>query len=111
MRLSLKQCDFARMVGKLLGKAEELKIQAKMVELWRSPEKQWRLFQEKKTWTLDSKHIKGLAVDLAIIKEDGAVYSEDGSDYRPLGEYWESIGGRWGGKWKTVDVYHFEYRG
>lgn len=63
----------------------------------------------KKSKTMNSQHIKKLAVDLNLFK-DGK-YTSDGEAYKPLAEYWMSLhpdnvaGYTWG--W---DQNHFEMR-
>jgi len=108
MSLSGEQIVFAGMLGKLLCFASKQVIPVKICELFRSPEKQLKLYRQGRTKTLESKHIKGLAADLAIIRE--GKYISTSESYTPLGDYWESIGGRWGGSWHTFkDSVHFEY--
>jgi len=110
MRLSEKQVKFTGMLGKLLVFASDNEIPIKIVELYRSPEKQFNLYKKGKTKTLNSSHIKGLAVDLAIIK-DGQYITEE-TAYVSLGEYWEEVGGVWGGSWHTFkDSVHFGFKG
>ena len=60
------------------------------------------------SWTLYSKHLKGLAVDLVLMKDGQPVWHDP--IYEFLGEKWQSMGGVWGGSWiDKNDVYHFEY--
>jgi hypothetical protein len=75
--------------------------------LYRSREEQERLIELGLSQTRHSKHMVGLAVDLALIDRGKAVW--DMEAFRPLGEYWESLGGVWGGRWKNLrDGCHFE---
>ena len=107
MTLSEKQCVFFNMVSLLGIEATNRGLKIKLTEWFRSPEKQLKLLRAGKTWTLNSAHIHGLAIDIAIIK-DGR-YIVDGESYRPLGEYWKELTGIWGGDWKVKDYCHFEY--
>lgn len=58
------------------------------------------------TWTRQSKHIDGLAFDIAMVK--GGEISWNPSDYKETGEIGESIGLTWGGKWAKPDYPHFQ---
>jgi peptidoglycan L-alanyl-D-glutamate endopeptidase CwlK len=71
----------------------------------------------KVTWTLRSKHIDGLAFDIAICKAgvptwDGKVDVDlDGvPDYFEAGQIGESCGLTWGGRWRSPDFPHFELK-
>jgi peptidoglycan L-alanyl-D-glutamate endopeptidase CwlK len=71
----------------------------------------------KVTWTMKSKHIEGLAFDIAICKDgvpvwDGKVDVDlDGvPDYLEAGIIGESLGLVWGGRWKSPDYPHFELK-
>jgi hypothetical protein len=53
-------------------------------------------------------HMVWEAMDLVIIK-DGMLIWTHIPEYDWLGEEWEKLGGRWGGRWKTLqDNFHFE---
>lgn len=58
------------------------------------------------TWTMNSKHIKGDAFDIAV-KVNGKV-SWDRINYMRPGTIGESVGLTWGGLWKKPDYPHFE---
>ena len=108
MTLSDKQILFAQKLGLLLIEASRQNIPVKITELYRTLERQKLLVAKKLSKTLFSKHLKGLAADLAIIKDGQYIINIEG--YRPLGEYWESLGNTtWGGNWNTLkDGVHFE---
>ena len=106
MKLHEKQIKFALMLGRLLIYASIAKIPVKIVELYRTPKRQLVLVKKGFSKTLNSKHLCGLAIDLAIIKEGR--YITDIGEYEPLGAFWEGIGGVWGGRWKIKDGVHFE---
>lgn len=118
MRLSEQQADFRRMVNQLWNYADKHHFYKNgktesgrylKVTCWnRTFEEQKRLVEKGVSWTLRSKHLKGLAVDLLIMKDGQPVYHDP--LYGFLGYFWEKIGGTWGGSWtKKNDVYHFEY--
>lgn len=79
----------------------------------RSQQRQAELFRAGKSWTLNSKHLHGQAMDLAVIQFGRAVW--DIQTYRELWE-WQvrpaaaELGVKliWGGDWKQVDGVHFE---
>ena len=106
--LSQKQIEFAGMVARLLICAETLGIPVKVIEWHRNRTRQRKLYDLGRSRTLDSKHLIGLAVDLAIIRHKR--YITNWKDYEPLGQLWELLGGVWGGHWKMKDGVHFEYK-
>lgn len=60
------------------------------------------------TWTLDSKHIRGLAIDLVPTKDGKFWWSAPVNVWERMGRIGESQGLRWGGRWKNKDTPHFE---
>ena len=90
----------------------------------RSAEEQMELYArgrtkpgKKVTWTLLSKHIKGFAFDIAIMRgkqvewDIKADVDVDGiPDYLEAGRIGESLGLVWGGRWSKPDYPHFELR-
>ena len=79
----------------------------------RSIERQKQLFQEGKTKTLDSYHLKGRAVDIAVIVENHITWNY--SFYEKVAKHILKIAHRkhlkitWGGTWNTlVDAVHFQ---
>ena len=116
MRLSEKQSDFLWMVHDLLMYTKEVLtdediedgLYIKIVEWNRTIEQQKYYVSIGTSKTMDSKHLKGLAVDFALLKE--GKFIKNHIVYTLMGMYWESIGGTWGGRWRTLkDYYHFEY--
>ena len=122
MTLRRRQARFSAMLGFLLVKAASLKTPVCILELYRSIETQRAYVSRGASKTMKSKHLEGLAVDLAFlddIEDDGKInYTPD--KYKALGEYWESLGGRWGGRFGVKpedydtqygwDCMHFEYQ-
>lgn len=121
MTLREKQAKFAEMLGKLLFKALLLGYPVVILELYRSLETQKVYMARGVSKTLNSKHLEGLAVDLAFlsdIQDDGKI-NYGAEKWRCLGEYWEGLGGEWGGRYgdnpKTEkiegwDLGHFAYK-
>lgn len=61
------------------------------------------------TWTLASKHLDGLAVDFVPCDINGNLWwSAPKKVFDIMGEIGENCGLKWGGRWDTPDVYHFE---
>jgi len=110
MTLSDKQIAFTEMFAHLILYAKLIGRPIKVQEWNRSVDQQTKYVAEGKSQTLDSKHLKNLAVDVAMII-DGK-YITDPDMYKPLGNYWrDSLGQIWGGDWSTLrDAGHFEYK-
>jgi len=114
MDLIREQASFLIHLRELIGKAVELGFVVTGGELYRTPEQQALHIKNGRSKTMDSQHLKRLAVDLNFFRElpDGSlelVYDAD--VLRPLGEYWEGLDGanRWGGNWQSFkDTPHFE---
>lgn len=60
----------------------------------------------KVTWTLNSRHIGGRAIDLTLFSGKNPVW--ESKHYKRAGEIGEELGLIWGGRWKTPDQPHFE---
>lgn len=120
MSVRSKQAKFHYMLGMLLLKATELNTSIVILELYRDMATQKAYVARGVSKTLNSKHLSGLAVDIAFledIQDDGKInFAKE--KYRSLGEFWESLGGRWGGRFgddpdtKKIegwDCLHFEF--
>lgn len=80
-------------------------------EVYRTEYQQRRYYEEGKSKTMQSYHMKRLAIDLNFWK--GGEWITDKESLIELGEYWESLDpiNKWGGFWKTLyDPAHFERR-
>jgi len=121
MGLRRKQAAFWNMVGALLQYADSMNTPIVVLEWIRSRERQALMVARGASSTMNSKHLLGLAIDIAFlsdIEDDGRInYVPD--KYKILGLFWESIGGRWGGRFgddpKTEkiegwDAGHFEFQ-
>jgi len=78
-------------------------------EMWRSPEQQAIYFKTGRSKTMESKHLRRLAIDLNFFKDGELCYNVE--TLRPVGQYWETLDpkNRWGGNFKSLkDVPHFE---
>ena len=109
--LSEKQILFALNVGRLIRYAHILKIPVKITCLYRTPEQQKYLYETGRSKTLNSEHLRGLACDLAIIKDGQVIWSKEA--FEPLGRYWkDELKGIWGGEdFKGFhDCPHFQWK-
>lgn len=73
--------------------------------LWKIGEAEAR---QKITWTLDSKHRRGLAVDIAPVKGGHVWWAAPHDVWERMGVIGESNGLKWGGRWKNKDGPHYE---
>lgn len=60
------------------------------------------------TWTLDSKHIQGRAIDIVPVKNSKIWWNAPKEVWEAMGECGESAGLKWGGRWKNQDCPHYE---
>lgn len=86
-----------------------------ILDTLRTPEEQAENVKRGVSWTLNSKHLTGNAIDVvpyAVFDAAGPdKLNWDGSDpvWQRLGEIGEACGLTWGGRWtKTPDYGHFE---
>lgn len=82
---------------------------------FRTPAQQKELYLDRKSWTLQSKHVEGLAVDFAAFDEDGNYLSDNASKrYSQFADTASAIAAdagtrlRWGGNWAVRDYSHIE---
>ena len=112
MSLRQEQSLFIKDVVKLLMFAEANGYEATGGELQRTPEQQQIYLNTGKTKTLDSYHLKKLAIDLFFFKDGVILQTKD--SLQKLGDYWETLycKNSWGGNWKGgfIDVPHWERR-
>jgi len=105
MKLSEKQRIFTRNIAKLIAYAyDELCFELTFGEAFRTNEQQLIYVQSGRSKTMDSNHMKRLAVDFNVFKNGNLTY--DWKDIKPLGDYWETLHpqNRWGGDWNKNDV-------
>jgi predicted chitinase/peptidoglycan hydrolase-like protein with peptidoglycan-binding domain len=116
MSLVPEQSEFLLQVAELIQKAAELGFVISGGELYRTPEQQALHIKNGRSKTMNSQHLKRLAVDLNFFKTtpDGKLHlTYDREDLRPLGQFWEELdpANRWGGNWSSFkDTPHFERR-
>ena len=116
MNLVEEQDIFLRHVSQLINKAGDLGLTLSAGEMLRTPEQQKIYVNSGRSQTLNSQHLKRLAVDLNFFVRNSSnqlklVYDHEA--VRQLGVFWESLdnANRWGGNWNSFkDTPHFERR-
>lgn len=119
MSLGKEQEIFASHAVRLIQKAWELGFAVRLGEVQRPIEMQQIYVNTGRSKTMNSQHIKKLAIDLILLR-DGKICTR--AQIKPLGDWWEAldIKNRWGGNWRGlvdagkssfVDAPHFERQG
>ena len=115
MRLSQYQRIFTLNISKLIAFAYGKGIELTFGEAYRTTEQQLLYVQSGKSKTMNSRHLKRLAVDFNFFVKGNLTYKWD--DVKIIGDYWESLHpqNRWGGDWNNnekkdgfIDTPHFE---
>ena len=116
MGLVEEQDRFLGDVARLILHARERGFVVTGGELFRTPEQQAIHQRSGRSRSMDSQHLRRLAIDLNFFVQDGDRLSlcSDRAALRPLGEFWEALSpgaNRWGGNWQSFkDTPHFERR-
>jgi len=117
MSLVIQQHAFMLDVAKLVMHAESLGFVVSGGELYRTAEQQDIYVKTGRSKTMNSKHLRRLAIDLNFFvrKPDGKLeLTYNIPALKPLGDFWEGLApgvNSWGGNWKSFkDVPHFERR-
>jgi len=109
MSLVNEQAAFLLDICKLVPYATSLGFVLTGGELERKIEMQRIYIQTGRSKTMNSMHLKKIALDLNFFKDGKLIY--DIHILKPIGTYWESLNekNRWGGNWISFkDVPHFE---
>lgn len=115
MTLSQHQRIFTLNVAKLIVFAYSKGIELTFGEAYRTNEQQLIYVQTGKSKTMNSNHLRRLAVDFNFFKNGNLTYDWD--DVKIIGDYWETLHplNRWGGDWNKndkkdgfIDNPHFE---
>jgi hypothetical protein len=107
MTLSDHQWEFLKDIAKLVVFCDVQGYKLTGGELWRTVEQQRSYVDKKLSRTMDSKHLKRLAIDLNLFIDGN--YRIDKAAFEPLAKFWASLSERnvsgydWG--W---DYNHFE---
>ena len=116
MGLVEDQDRFLGDVARLILHAREQGFVVTGGELFRTPEQQAIHLRAGRSQSMDSQHLRRLAIDLNFFMPDGdrLTLCSDRAALQPLGEFWEALSpgvNRWGGNWLTFkDTPHFERR-
>lgn len=111
MSMVNEQAAFLLDVARLIQKATEMGWTVTGGELYRTAEQQEIYVKTGRSKTMNSNHLKRLAIDLNFFKDGVLTYEK--YLLQPIGNYWESLSPKnsWGGNWETFkDVPHFERR-
>ena len=109
------QMLFSRYVAMLLNYAHSSGYEVTLKECLRTKEQQELYFKTHKTKTMNSLHLRSLAIDLCFFKNGQWLTTFD--QLKELGNYWQSLdfNCRWGGDWNRegrpsdfFDALHFE---
>lgn len=109
MSLVIEQAAFLLDVCKLVEYATSLGFSVTGGELFRTPEQQQLYVRSGRSKTLNSNHLRRLAIDLNFIRNGQLIY--DANALEPVGQFWESLHpkNRWGGHFSSFkDRPHFE---
>lgn len=111
MSLVTEQAAFLLDVCKLVVYASDEGFQVTGGELFRTAEQQAIYVKTGKSKTMNSNHLKRLAIDLNFILAGELCY--DKAKLQDIGNYWEKLSPKnsWGGNWNSFkDMPHFERR-
>ena len=117
MKLSIWQRIFTMNIAKLIAYAYANDYELTFGEAKRTREQQLIYVQTGRSHTMNSQHLKRLAVDFNVFIDGN--WNQDWKKIKPLGDYWESLHpkNRWGGDWNNneikdgfIDTPHFEMK-
>lgn len=106
---------FRPLAVEFLARIVEAGIAVIIVNTLRTPAEQADNLARGVSWTTNSKHLTGDAIDLApfdIYQLHGAdklKWNGDDPVWFVIGRIGEALGLRWGGRWREKDLGHFEY--
>lgn len=90
----------------LINQLRAAGLPAIVVSARRSAAVQKRLIEAGRTTATRSLHLSGSAIDVGFASVPTSRVPPDWWSY--AGSLWESAGGRWGGRFSTPDVVHFD---
>lgn len=107
---------FRSIAAELLARCVEAGIMVLIVDTRRTPAEHAANLAKGVSWTKHSKHLDGLAIDLAPFEVytstaggDKLAWDTRNPAWQQMGAIGERLGLRWGGRWSTPDLGHFEY--
>ena len=113
MGLVEEQSVFLGHVVRLLEHAGDLGFVVTGGELFRTVEQQRIHVRNGRSKTMNSQHMKRLAIDLNFFRSSGGEPCWDKKALQPIGDFWEELdpANTWGGNWSSFkDTPHFERR-
>lgn len=115
-RLDDLSVAFKPIAIELLARLTEAGICVMVIDTLRTAEEQAENIRKGVSWTLNSKHLTGNAIDICPYQiwdlhgPDKLQWDSADPVWARIGEIGERLGLRWGGRWKsTPDMGHFEY--
>ena len=111
MKLSSRQIEFTKNIASLIAYADMIGIGLTFGHAYRDKETQKRLVDKGLSKTMNSYHLKRLAVDFNFFINGELTYEKE--KIQELGDFWETLHpkNRWGGNFKSfLDTPHFEMR-
>jgi hypothetical protein len=100
----------------LLARMTEAGICAMIVDTLRTKAEHEENLRKGTSWTKDSKHLYGLAIDVCPFDQwnlhgpDKLKWDSNDPIWQKIGVIGEKIGLVWGGRWKKKDMGHFEMK-
>jgi peptidoglycan LD-endopeptidase CwlK len=100
----------------LLAKCVEAGIPVMIVDTLRSAQEQEENIKKGVSWTLNSKHLTGNAIDIApyeiyrLYGPDKLTWDATDPIWQRIGLIGESLDLVWGGRWQKKDMGHFELK-
>lgn len=107
---------FKPIAFEFLARCVEFGYAVLIVDTRRTPEEQAMNIQNGVSWTRNSKHLIGEAIDVCPYEQYSLYGADklrwDASDevWLKLGHIGEACGMVWGGRWRVRDLGHFEYK-
>lgn len=107
---------FRPLAFELLARITEAGICVLIVDTLRSAAEQEENIRKGVSWTKDSKHLTGDAIDIVPYDEyqlhgaDKLQWTTNDATWQILGSIGKKLGLRWGGDWTVKDMGHFEYQ-
>lgn len=108
MKLSIYQQIFVQNIARLILFANSKGINMTFGEAYRTDYQQAEHVRNKKSHTMNSNHLRRLAIDFNFFINGELTYDKE--KLKEVGSYWVKIDklNRWGGDFKNVDTPHFE---
>lgn len=102
---------FRPLAEKLVAYCINERVQVMIIDTLRTPEEQEENIRKGVSWTRNSKHLTGEAIDIAPLNVLGLKnWAPNHEDWTTIGKVGEDLGLVWGGRWEGhKDCCHFEF--